>query len=61
MLNGAYAVEDVKGMQVSGDDKWPLKIHATLKHYTAVGAATHAPPFFGGLRTELCVHPVGEM
>jgi beta-glucosidase-like glycosyl hydrolase len=48
MLNGAYAVEDVKGMQVSGDDKWPLKIHATLKHYTAVGAATQAPPFFFG-------------
>jgi beta-glucosidase-like glycosyl hydrolase len=34
-LNGAYAIEEVRGMQEGDDPSWPLKIHATLKHYTA--------------------------
>eukprot|EP00038_Savillea_parva_P031675 m.89355 g.89355 ORF g.89355 m.89355 type:complete len:785 (-) comp9801_c0_seq1:94-2448(-) len=40
-LNGKYAVDVVKGFQESHDPKWPLKIHATLKHYTAYSVETN--------------------
>ena len=29
------------GMQEGDDPKWPLKIHATLKHYTAYSIETN--------------------
>ena len=47
LLNGAYAVEVTKGMQESGDAKWPLKIHSTLKHYTAYSVETNRFGFIG--------------
>ena len=40
-LNGAYSVEVVRGTQEGGDPRWPLKTHATLKHYTAYSIETN--------------------
>jgi beta-glucosidase-like glycosyl hydrolase len=46
-LNGRYAVAVLRGMQESGDPKWPLKIHATLKHYTAYSVESNRFGFIG--------------
>ena len=46
-LNGEFAVQMVRGMQQSGDARWPLKIHATLKHYTAYSVESDRFGFSG--------------
>ena len=51
-LNGAYAIEEVRGMQEGDDPKWPLKIHATLKHYTVCRAPPSPPD--GALDSSPC-------
>jgi beta-D-xylosidase 4 len=37
----------LRGMQESGDPKWPLKIHATLKHYTAYSVESNRFGYIG--------------
>jgi beta-glucosidase-like glycosyl hydrolase len=51
MQNGEYAVQEVRGMQEGEDPKWPLKIHATLKHYTAYSVETDRLGFIGNVST----------
>jgi hypothetical protein len=53
LQNGAYAVEEVRGMQEGDDPNWPLKIHATLKHYTAYSVETNRFGFIGNASTYL--------
>jgi beta-D-xylosidase 4 len=38
-------------MQEGDDPKWPLKIHATLKHYTAYSVETNRFGFIGNVST----------
>ena len=38
-------------MQEGDDPKWPLKIHATLKHYTAYSVETNRFGFIGNAST----------
>ena len=47
LVNGEYAVQVVKGMQQSGHERWPLKIHATLKHFTAYSVESDRFGFIG--------------
>ena len=50
-LNGAYAIEVVRGMQEGDDPRWPLKIHTTLKHYTAYSVEANRFGFIGNAST----------
>jgi len=50
-LNGEYAVQVVRGIQEGDDPRWPLKIHATLKHYTAYSVETNRFGFIGNVST----------
>eukprot|EP00039_Didymoeca_costata_P008454 m.112515 g.112515 ORF g.112515 m.112515 type:complete len:776 (+) comp14090_c0_seq3:191-2518(+) len=50
-LNGEYAIHVVHGMQNGSDPKWPLLIHATLKHYTAYSVETNRFGFSGNVST----------
>ena len=47
VLTGGYGTEVVLGQQSGADPNWPLKIHATLKHFTAYSVESDRFGFSG--------------